>query len=114
NLPYSASVLARTAQTVHELDQRQQILDTQRAATIGQRHEGIRVGGIRPAPRHRALRPLIVEEEHAVLAPVVAHRDEHELPPLPKTNPVPPPDDEWCVRRRDRLGGLLHEYELAA
>jgi hypothetical protein len=22
--------------------------------------------------------------------------------------------DEWRVRRRDRLGGLLHEYELAA
>jgi putative transposase len=28
--------------------------------------------------------------------------------------PGPPLDHEWRVRRRDRLGGLLHEYELAA
>jgi hypothetical protein len=41
------------------------------------------------------------------------HRSLDQQPPLPK-KPVPPPDDEWRVRRRDRLGGLLHEYELAA
>jgi hypothetical protein len=28
--------------------------------------------------------------------------------------PVTPTDHDWRVRRRDRLGGLLHEYELAA
>ncbi len=45
------------------------------------------------------------------------HRPDRALdqqPPLPKTKPGPPPDHEWRVRRRDRLGGLLHEYELAA
>jgi hypothetical protein len=28
--------------------------------------------------------------------------------------PVAAADHEWRIRRRDRLGGLLHEYELAA
>jgi putative transposase len=42
------------------------------------------------------------------------HRALEQQPPLLKTEPGPPPNDEWCVRRRDRLGGLLHEYELAA
>ncbi len=42
------------------------------------------------------------------------HRSLDQQPPLFKTSPVPPPDQEWRIRRRDRLGGLLHEYELAA
>ena len=42
------------------------------------------------------------------------HRSLDQHPPLLKTRPVPPPDLEWRVRRRERLGGLLHEYELAA
>src|SRR6266545_4616359 len=42
------------------------------------------------------------------------HRSLDQQPPLPKVRPVPPPDHEWRVRRHDRLGGLLHEYELAA
>jgi putative transposase len=42
------------------------------------------------------------------------HRSLDQQPPLVTMRPVPPPDQEWRVRRRDRLGGLLHEYELAA
>ncbi len=42
------------------------------------------------------------------------HRSLDQHPPLLKMRPVPPPDHEWRVRRRDRIGGLLHEYELAA
>jgi putative transposase len=42
------------------------------------------------------------------------HRSLDQQPPLPKIGPVPPLHHEWRVRRRDRLGGLLHEYELAA
>jgi putative transposase len=42
------------------------------------------------------------------------HRSLDQQPPLPKVGPVPPLHHEWRVRRRDRLGGLLHEYELAA
>jgi putative transposase len=42
------------------------------------------------------------------------HRSLEQQPPLPKIRPVTPADHEWRVRRRDRLGGLLHEYELAA
>src|SRR4051812_25552447 len=37
-------------------------------------------------------------------------------PPLARPPPASPPSGEGLVRlrRRDRLGGLLHEYELAA
>jgi transposase InsO family protein len=42
------------------------------------------------------------------------HRSLEQQPPLLKVRPVTPADQEWRVRRRDRLGGLLHEYELAA
>jgi hypothetical protein len=31
-----------------------------------------------------------------------------------RDGPVSTPDREWHVRRRHRLGGLFHEYELAA
>ncbi len=74
-------------------------------------------------------RILILGRRHLqqVLATYVAHYNEHrphrslaQQPPLAK----PPPAGEAAlglrpltlerVRRRDRLGGLLHEYELAA
>jgi putative transposase len=42
------------------------------------------------------------------------HRSLEQQPPLVKTAPIPAAEHEWRVRRRDRLGGLLHEYELAA
>jgi putative transposase len=42
------------------------------------------------------------------------HRSLEQQPPLAKTAPLPAAEHEWRVRRRDRLGGLLHEYELAA
>jgi transposase len=42
------------------------------------------------------------------------HRSLDQQPPLPKMRLVQPLDHEWRLRRHDRLGGLLHEYELAA
>jgi hypothetical protein len=42
------------------------------------------------------------------------HRSLEQQPPLVETVPVAAHDHEWHVQRRDRLGGLLHEYELAA
>jgi putative transposase len=42
------------------------------------------------------------------------HRSLDQQPPLRKRTSGSPPEHEWRVRRRDRLGGLLHEYELAA
>jgi Integrase core domain len=42
------------------------------------------------------------------------HRSLEQQPPVIKTLPISAADREWRVRRRDRLGGLLHEYELAA
>src|SRR5712691_3768656 len=68
-------------------------------------------------------RILIVSQRHLerVLHEYVAHHNTHrphralsQQPPLPKPIPIPAPPLEARVRRRDRLGGLLHEYELAA
>jgi putative transposase len=42
------------------------------------------------------------------------HRSLKQQPPLLKTASIPTAGHELRVRRRDRLGGLLHEYELAA
>jgi putative transposase len=42
------------------------------------------------------------------------HRALDQQPPIPKPTPIRPPPDHAHIRRRDRLGGLLHEYELAA
>jgi hypothetical protein len=42
------------------------------------------------------------------------HRSLEQQPLLVETAPVSAHDHEWRVRRHDRLGGLLHEYELAA
>jgi integrase-like protein len=67
-------------------------------------------------------RMLIVSQAHLerVLREYVAHHNMHrphraleQRPPIP--NPIAhTPPNEARVRRRDRLGGLLHEYELAA
>lgn len=68
-------------------------------------------------------RILIVSRSHLerVLREYVAyynthrpHRSLEQQPPLVETAPLSGHDHEWHVRRRDRLGGLLHEYELAA
>jgi putative transposase len=68
-------------------------------------------------------RILIVSRTHLerVLREYVAHYNTHrphrsleQQPPLVETDPASGYDHEWHVRRRDRLGGLLHEYELAA
>ena len=42
------------------------------------------------------------------------HRSLEQQPPLVETDPLSGHDHAWHARRRDRLGGLLHEYELAA
>jgi putative transposase len=66
---------------------------------------------------------LIVGRKHLrrVLHVYTTHYNEHrphraleQQPPLPKPCPIRRQRDAPGVRRRDRLGGLLHEYELAA
>jgi len=42
------------------------------------------------------------------------HRSLEQRPPVLEPVPLSAHDHECRVRRRDRLGGLLHEYELAA
>jgi hypothetical protein len=75
--------------------------------------------------RRECLDPLlIVSRKHLerVLREYVEHYNTHrphralaQRPPLAKPPPSPPRGDDLLrLRRRDRLGGLLHEYELAA
>jgi putative transposase len=90
------------------------------AAPCSKAHAEPWVGSVR---RECLDRILIVSRRHleAVLHEYVAHYNTHrphraleQQPPLPK--PLSPPMHGYkCrVRRRDRLGGLLHEYQLAA
>jgi putative transposase len=101
------------------------------------RSEGIRVIRAPLAPRAKAHaerwvgsvrrecldRILIVSRKHLerVLREYVAHYNTHrphrsleQQPPVLNPVPVRANDREWRVRRRDRLGGLLHDYERAA
>jgi hypothetical protein len=64
-----------------------------------------------------------LDGEVVVGSPYNGHRPHRSLcqrPPVAKPPPMdePAPSNEPlqldCLRRRDRLGGLLHEYELAA
>jgi putative transposase len=89
-------------------------------APIAKAHAERWVGSVR---RECLDRILIVSRTHLerVLREYVAyynthrpHRSLEQQPPVVATAPVSAHDHEWHVRRRDRLGGLLHEYELAA
>jgi len=68
---------------------------------------------------------LILNQPHLerVLATCIAHYNGHRphralalCPPQPLREPPSPasPTDEIRVRRRDRLGGVIHEYLVAA
>jgi putative transposase len=56
----------------------------------------------------RVLRTYVAHNEHR------PHRALAQRPPLGEPRAAPEPPVRLDVRRRDRLGGLLHEYELAA
>jgi transposase InsO family protein len=96
------------------------VIKTPIAAPRAKAHAERWVGSVR---RECLDRILIVSRRQleAVLREYVAyynthrpHRSLEQQPPVLETKPSPHPDHEWRVRRRDRLGGLLHEYELAA
>ena len=68
---------------------------------------------------------LILDQQHLerVLASFITHYNGHRphrglalRPPQPLREPPSPASatDEICVRRRDRLGGVIHEYLVAA
>src|SRR6266700_3819305 len=96
------------------------VIRTPIAAPKAKAHAERWVGSVR---RECLDRILIVSQAHLerVLREYVAHHNLHrphralsQQPPLPKPIPIPTPPNEARVRRRDRLGGLLHEYKLAA
>jgi hypothetical protein len=98
-----------------------QVIRAPRAAPKARAHAERWVGSAR---RECLDRLLIISRKHLerVLREYVEHYDTHrphcaleQRPPLAK--PLPPTSctgDLMRLRRRDRLGGLLHEYELAA
>jgi putative transposase len=90
------------------------------AAPRAKAHAERWVGSVR---RECLDRILIVSRKHleAVLREYVAYNNTHrphrsllQQPPLLKPTLVPAQDREWRVRRHDRVGGLLHQYEVAA
>src|SRR6266516_2018773 len=96
------------------------VLRTPIAAPKAKAHAERWVGSVR---RECLDRILIVSQRHLerVLRQYVAHHNTHrphralnQQPPIPKPIPIRTPPGDDHVRRRDRLGGLVHEYKLAA
>jgi putative transposase len=96
------------------------VIRTPIAAPRAKAHAERWVGSVR---RECLDRILIVSRSHLerVLCEYVAHHNTHrphralsQRPSIPKPIPIRAPLGEARVRRRDRLGGLVHEYELAA
>jgi putative transposase len=96
------------------------VIRTPIAAPIAKAHAERWVRSVR---RECLDRILILSQSHLehVLHEYVTHHNIHrphralqQQPPIPKPLPIRAPPDEARVRRRDRLGGLLHEYQLAA
>jgi putative transposase len=96
------------------------VIRTPIAAPKAKAHAERWVGSVR---RECLDRILIVSRGHLerVLREYVAHHNTHrphralsQQPPIPKPFPTRTPPGDAHVRRRDRLGGLLHEYKLAA
>ena len=91
------------------------------AAPRAKAHAERWVGSVR---RECLDRLLIISRKHLerVLREYVEHYNTHrphraleQRPPVTKPPPSPPRDNDLLrLRRHDRLGGLLHEYELAA
>jgi len=96
------------------------VIRTPIAAPKAKAHAERWVGSVR---RECLDRILIVSRGHLerVLREYVAHHNTHrphralgQQAPIPKPIPIRTPPGDARVRRRDRLGGLLHEYKLAA
>jgi putative transposase len=96
------------------------VIRTPVAAPKAKAHAERRVGSVR---RECLDRILILSHGHLerVLHEYVVHHNTHrphraleQQPPIAKPIATRAPPDDRGVRRRDRLGGLLHEYELAA
>jgi transposase InsO family protein len=97
------------------------VIRTPFAAPTAKAHAERWVGSVR---RECLDRLLIVSRKHLerVLRGYAQHYNTHrphraleQRPPLAKPPPPPPSGTDLVrLRRRDRLGGLLHEYELAA
>jgi putative transposase len=96
------------------------VIRTPVAAPKAKAHAERRVGSARRECLDRILILSRSQLEH-VLREYVDHHNTHrphraldQQSPIPKPIPIRAPPDQAQIRRRDRLGGLLHEYELAS
>jgi len=96
------------------------VIHTPIAAPKAKTHAERWVGSVR---RECLDKILIISQRHLerVLREYVDHHNTHrphralqQQPPIPKPILIRTHSGDVHVRRRDRLGGLLHEYELAA
>jgi putative transposase len=96
------------------------VIRTPIAAPIAKAHAERWVGSVR---RECLDRILILSRSHLehVLREYVTHHNTHrphraldQQPPMPRPIPIRAPPCDAHVRRHDRLGGLLHEYQVAA
>ena len=64
----------------HQIRQHDEVVDAKRAAPGGESDEHVNRRRVGPAKGQRVFDAVIIEEEHPVLAPVVADGEEQELP----------------------------------
>jgi len=94
--------IARLAQPVKQLAQRDQISHPERATASSHRHERILITKVRPRPRNRPLPAVLINEEHPILPPRLADRHEHKLAPHPRMERMRHPHSSLPASRSRR------------
>ena len=87
------------AEPVSQIGQRQQARHGERAAAGRDHHERVRRGDIGPACGHGEQMPVLVMQVDPVLAPVLAIRDELEVPAMQRVKRVRRPDTSVPIER---------------
>jgi len=97
-IKWQPTVPAR-AEPVSQIGQRQQARHGERAAAGRDHHERVRRGDIGPACGHGEQMPFLVMQVDPVLAPVLAIRDELEVPAMQRVKRVRHPDTSVPIER---------------
>ena len=86
------------AKTIDQLTERHQVRDPERAPLTRKRDERVRCHSVRPPNRQRPLSSVVIEEEHAILAPRLPDPDQHELLPHPRVERMRHPNSLLTAR----------------
>jgi hypothetical protein len=84
----SVAVARLGTQPVHQIRQSQQAADRERAPAIRDHHERIGRRDVGPPRRQREQLTILVMQMNPVLTPVLPVRDELEVPPRQRLEPV--------------------------